>query len=140
MSKKFNFVVAAYIISFILSFSTVNFDDKFDNELSIFLKNYNITYNSEYPYYVVIIYLLLYAFALFSSVAMLFRIKYSHYIFVFATIIGYSIYIFETDTISVSTMTENIYASLLTFFEGALVALIMFRDDVGFKKGADEIV
>ncbi|CAN1504950.1 hypothetical protein MCEREM21A_00614 [Sphingomonadaceae bacterium] len=140
MSKKFNFVVVSYIIFFILSFSTINFDEKFDNELSIFLKNYNIIYNSEYPYYVVVIYLSLYAFALFSSIAMLFRVRYSHYIFVCATLIGYSIYIFELDTISVSTMTEDLYASLSIFFEGALVALIMFHDDIGFKKGADEIV
>jgi hypothetical protein len=138
MSKKFNFVIAAYLISLALFLSTISFDEKFDNELSIFLKNYNITYNSDYSDYIMIIYLLLFVLTIFSSIAMIFRLKYSHYIFVFSTIMGYSIYIFEVDNISVSTMTEDLYASLLTFFEGALVALIMFNDDIGFKKGADE--
>lgn len=51
----------------------------------------------------------------------------------------YFSYIFEVDTISISTITEDLYVSLLTFFEGALVALIVFNDDIGFKKGTDEI-
>lgn len=139
MPKKFNFIVAAYLIFYGLLFSTVNFDEKFDIALSTFLKNYDFIYNAEFSNVLTIIYLLSFILTVFSAIAMLFRIKYSQYVFVFGTIIGYSSYIFEVDTIYISTITEDLYESLLISFEGALVALIMFNDDIGFKKGADEI-
>jgi hypothetical protein len=139
MPKKFNFIVAAYLIFYGLLFSTINFDEKFDKALSIFLKNYNFIYNADFSNILTIVYLLSFILTVFSAIAMLFRMKYSQYVFVFGTIIGYSSYIFEVDTIYISTITEDLYESLLIFFEGALVALIMFNDDIGFKKGADEI-
>jgi hypothetical protein len=139
MPKKFNFIITSYLIFYVLLIGTVSFDKKFDNELSIFLKNYDIIYNSDYSNILTIIYLLSFFLTVFSAMAMLFRIKYSQYIFVTGTIIGYSSYIFEVDTIYISTITEDLFESLLILCEGALVALIMCNDDIGFKKRADEI-
>lgn len=139
MPKKFNFIVAAYLILYVLLIRTISFDEKFDNELSIFLKNYDIIYNSDYSNVLTTIYLLSFFLTVFSAMAMILKIKYSQYVFVIGTIIGYSSYIFEVDTIYIYTITEDLFESLLVLCEGALVALIMFNDDIGFNKGADEI-
>jgi hypothetical protein len=36
-------------------------------------------------------------------------------------------------------MNEEIYGALFTFSEGMLVALILFNDDIGFKKVDNEV-
>lgn len=140
MSKKFNLIICAYLASFVLMVISIDFDAQYDKKLSEFFSNYNIIYNADYPDYLLIAGSLSFLVTVISAILMLFRIRYSQYAFVFFSVTGYFLYFFEVDTIYVSSVEEDLYSSLWTFFEGALVALIMFNDDIGFGKDNDESV
>lgn len=138
MSKKFNLIICAYLTSFVLMVSSMDFDAQYDKKLSEFFSNYNIIYNADYPDYILIAGSLSFLLTIISATVMLLRIRYSQYAFVFFSVTEYLLYFFEVDTIYVSSVAEELYYSLFNFFAGALVALIMFSDDIGFKKGNDE--
>jgi hypothetical protein len=141
MNKKFNILLLIFIIANAISFCLPGDPSlesaNFETTITKILSNHNYDYdyiNNEMAFIGTIAFFM----QIISLFLMLFRFKYTQYIFIFSSIILNMTFLLKPNGIMLQTNVDYVEAYILQVLEGMIIALILFRDDIGFSKIKDE--
>lgn len=142
MKSVFNVLLASYLLLHGLLISPLISSVVGNGPLEKDLNNLFLGYNFVYEYMDGIVALGVgvgAVFSLLSAIAMLFRLRFSNYIFM----VGVALFNFSIlgnlSGVNVVTNSEFALEALVNALEGAIIVLSLFRDDLGFTKAKPDL-